>query len=316
MPLLAFLGIWTLDLLYLPFAPSPHTLPLDFCSIQLFLRLRGECCILVCMTSSFLRMGHRGAAAYATENTLSSIQTAIDCGVDMVEVDVRRTRDNVLVLAHEPFIKGQGHKVKVSRSTFDQIKQVCLAGGEMVATLEEALLFIKGKAQVNLDLKVGGIEADVVALVKKLDMSDEIMFSGLNKKSLRKVKQLDPRLYVTLAFPSSMLIKVYYIRWLQPLLHYLAHRHRAMSPIHFVIRQILPFTIRRLGKEDIDAVIIRAPFITSKLVEVAHRKEWKLYAFPADAPHEVSKLRELGVDGVGSNKPDVLRDIDSHLAHR
>lgn len=268
------------------------------------------------MSQSFLRMGHRGAAAYATENTLSSIQSAIECGVDMVEIDVRKTRDGVLVLAHEPFLKGQGNKVKVARATYQQLKKVCLPGGEVVPTLEEALLFMRGKTQVNLDVKVGGIEDDLVGLVKRLGMESQVMFSGLNKSYLRKIKKLNPGLYVTLSFPSSILTQVYYVRWLQPFLRYLAHRHRAMSPIHFVMRQILPFTLRRLAREQFDAVIIRAPFISSKLVEVAHQREWKLYAFPADKPQEVAKLQKLGVDGIGSNKPDVLSDLSdqSHLA--
>lgn len=270
------------------------------------------------MTSHFLRMGHRGAAAYATENTLSSIQAALACGVDMVEMDIRRTKDGLLVLAHEPFIKGLGHRVSVRRSTYAQLQQVCLAGGEMVPTLEAALTFIKGKAKINLDLKEAGLETDVVGLVKRLQLENQVMISGLNKRSLRKIKQLNPNLYVTLSFPSSMFIRLYYMRWLQPLLHYLAHRHRAMSPVHFMMRQILPFTLKRLANEQIDAVIIRAPFISSKLVDVAHRKEWKLYAWPADAPSEVEKLRQLGVDGIGSNRPDILLpSIDQpELAHQ
>lgn len=269
------------------------------------------------MKDSFLRMGHRGAAAYATENTLSSIQAALECGVDMVEMDVRRAKDGVLVLSHEPFIKGLGRRVSVRKSTLEEIQQVCLAGGEVAPTLDAALSFVRGRARVNLDLKESGIESAVVELVTKYRLENQTMISGLNRRSLRKIKQLNPALYVTLSFPSSTLIRLYYVRWLQPFLHYLAHRHRAMSPVHFVMRQILPFTLRRLASDQIDAVIIRAPFISSKLVDVAHRKEWKLYTWPADAPGEVDKLRQLGVDGIGSNRPDILlQPIDrSELAH-
>jgi glycerophosphoryl diester phosphodiesterase len=268
------------------------------------------------MTSEFLRMGHRGAAAYATENTLSSIQTAISCGVDMVEMDVRRTKDGVLVLAHGPFLKGQGHRLKVSRSTYAQLQQVCLAGGEVAPTLAEALQFINGQVRINLDLKVSGLETDTVALIKKLGLENKVMFSASNPHFLKKVKRINPSLYVTLSFPSSFLIRFYYIRPFQPLLHYLATRHIAMSPVHFVMRQLLPFTLKRLATSHIDAVIIRAPFISSKLVDVAHRKECKLYAFPVDAAADVAKLRSLGVDGIGSNRPDLLQTPAAELAHQ
>jgi glycerophosphoryl diester phosphodiesterase len=269
------------------------------------------------MTDSFVRMGHRGAAAYATENTLSSIETALACNVDMVEVDVRRTKDGVLMLGHEPFLKGQGQTRMIRRSTYAQLKQLCLPGGEVAPTLEEALRFIAHKATVNIDIKESGLEAEIVSLVKKLGMDRQVMFSGLNTRSLRKIKQLNPQLYVTLSFPSSKLVGLYYIRWLQPLLQYLANRHQAMSPIHFVMRLILPFTLKRMAHEQIDAVIIRAPFISSRLVEVAHKREWKLYTWPVDEAQDVEKLRKLGVDGIGSNRPDVLQTTDtSKLAHQ
>src|SRR5690606_34111529 len=135
------------------------------------------------MTSNFLRIGHRGAAAYATENTLSSIETAIACNVDMVELDVRLTKDKQMVLSHDPYIHGVGRKLKLRRHTLSQLHHLCLPGGELVTTLEQALSFIKGKALVNIDLKESGFEAEVVALVDKLEMNSQVMISGFSTKS-------------------------------------------------------------------------------------------------------------------------------------
>ena len=70
-----------------------------------------------------LRIGHRGARAYAPENTLTSFKKAIEIGVDAVELDVRRTKDNQLVVIHDADIKrttnGEG---LVSELTLAQIK--------------------------------------------------------------------------------------------------------------------------------------------------------------------------------------------------
>lgn len=251
-------------------------------------------------------MGHRGAAAYATENTLSSLQTAIDCQVDMVEMDVRRTKDGVLVLSHSPHLVGLNQRKLIRRTPYAKLQQICLDGGEMMPTLEEALAFVKGKAQVNLDLKEAGLEPEVVALVEAMQLQDQVMFSSVNKRSLHKVKQANPNLYTTLSFPSSKFLWLYEVRPLIPVFKYIARHHKAMWPAHFYFRKTVPFNLRRLAGDHIDAVIIRAPFISSKLVDVAHGKEWKLYTWPVDEPQDMVKLQKLGVDGVVSNKPDIL----------
>jgi glycerophosphoryl diester phosphodiesterase len=271
------------------------------------------------VTTNFLRIGHRGAAAYATENTLSSIQTALSCNVDMVEMDVRRTKDGTLVLAHDPHLSAEGRRLKIRRHTLAQIQHLCLPGGELVATLEQALAFVKGKALVNIDIKEPGFEAELVQLIGKLDMTTQVMCSSLSAKSLTKIKSINPDIYVALSYPSSFFISLYHIRFLQPLLNYLATKHIAMSPIHFVVRQALPMRAKRLkAATGIDAVMIRAPFISPKLVDIIHRKELKLYAWPADKEHEVEKLRLWGVDGVESNRPDILHPSNKsqHLAAR
>jgi glycerophosphoryl diester phosphodiesterase len=107
---------------------------------------------------------------------------------------------------------------------------------------------------------------------------------------------------------------LYDLRWLQPIIHYLAKHHRAMAPVHFIFRQFLPIAMKKLAHEQIDAVIIRSPFISSRLVEVAHQTELELYAWPADKPEDAARLHKLGVDGIASNKPDVFEAVK--LAHQ
>ena len=54
--------------------------------------------------SRVLRIGHRGAAGHAPENTLAAVQKGIELGVDFVEIDVRRTADDALVVLHDPTV--------------------------------------------------------------------------------------------------------------------------------------------------------------------------------------------------------------------
>lgn len=269
------------------------------------------------MTANFLRIGHRGAAAYATENTLSSIETAIACNVDMVELDVRRTKDGHLILAHDTHLHADGRKLKISKHTLAELEQLCLPGGELVTTLESALCFMNGKVLANIDLKVKGTESEIVELMKNLNMTSNIMFSGLHLKSLQKIKTALPDSYVVLSFPSSSIIKLYDIRWLRPLFNTVGNHRITRACIDFAIRQLLPIKARRLKLDlGIDGVMIRAPFISSKLVDIVHQKEMKLFAWPADKVEDVARLQKMGVDGAGSNRPDILNSTkrSQHLA--
>ncbi|MEM2913929.1 MAG: glycerophosphodiester phosphodiesterase family protein, partial [Candidatus Bathyarchaeia archaeon] len=86
-----------------------------------------------------LKVGHRGARAYEPENTLRSFKKAIDLGVDAVELDVRRTKDNELVVIHDAEVdKTTNGKGLVNMLTLREIKQLDTKKGEKIPTLEEA----------------------------------------------------------------------------------------------------------------------------------------------------------------------------------
>lgn len=108
--------------------------------------------------SSVLVAAHRGDWRYAPENSLPAIDNAIKMGVDIVEIDVQRTKDGHIILMHDKTLDrtttGTGF---VSEWTLDSIKTLKLRNGcaiqtkEIVPTLEEALLHAKGQIMLNLD---------------------------------------------------------------------------------------------------------------------------------------------------------------------
>jgi glycerophosphoryl diester phosphodiesterase len=101
---------------------------------------------------------HRGDWRNYPENSIAAIKSAIDMGVDIVEIDIQKTKDGQLVLMHDITIErttnGNG---KVSDYTLDSLKKFFLKNGlgrvtgHRIPTLEEAMLTVKGKAMVNLD---------------------------------------------------------------------------------------------------------------------------------------------------------------------
>ena len=80
-----------------------------------------------------LRIGHRGAKAYAPENTMASFKKALEIGVDAVELDVRKTKDNFLVVIHDEDVKRTtNNEGLVSELTLKEIKNLSTEGSEKI----------------------------------------------------------------------------------------------------------------------------------------------------------------------------------------
>lgn len=109
-------------------------------------------------TSTVIVVAHRGDWRYAPENSIAAIEHSIAIGVDVVELDLQLTKDSVLIVMHDSKLErtttGKG---KVSEWTMDSLRTLKLKNGcgiktkHGIPTLEEALLFAKGKVLINLD---------------------------------------------------------------------------------------------------------------------------------------------------------------------
>jgi glycerophosphoryl diester phosphodiesterase len=127
-----------------------------------------------------LLIGHRGAAALARENSLEAIEAAAAAGVDGVELDVFRTRDGRLVLAHGPEVPPDAPPLEAG-----------------IALARELGLF------VQLDIKLRGVEADVVAALGGED--DGSFVSSFSLPTLVEFARLAPGLPRALTYPEDRL---------------------------------------------------------------------------------------------------------------
>lgn len=140
--------------------------------------------IETCDRSQVLVVAHRGDWRYAPENSIEGIRHAIKLGADVVEVDVRQTKDGVLVLMHDETIdRTTSGKGKVSELTYDSISKVYLRSGcgiktrERVPTLEEALVVIKGQVLINLD-KADKIFSNIYPLLVKTATTKQVIMKS------------------------------------------------------------------------------------------------------------------------------------------
>ena len=133
----------------------------------------------------------KGIADGIPENSLTSIEYAINAGVEMIELDARPTSDGILVLMHDNTIdrttNGSG---AVGDYSYQQLQQLYLkdaAGNltnERIPTLEDALKKGKGKVYFNLDIVNKNVAvATMVALLKKLDMENEVLLYVSNNRN-------------------------------------------------------------------------------------------------------------------------------------
>lgn len=110
------------------------------------------------MSNEVLKIGHRGAKGHATENTLESIQKALDLGVDGIEIDVHICASGELVVFHDFTVNrmtdGTG---EISKFTLKELKKLKVKDRHQIPTLSEVLLLVDKKCLLNVELK--GINA-------------------------------------------------------------------------------------------------------------------------------------------------------------
>lgn len=175
-----------------------------------------------------LVVAHRGDWRYAPENSLAAIENAIKLGVDVVELDIQKTRDGQLILMHDRTLdRTTTGKGKVSEWTLDSIRTLKLKNGiaiktiHKVPTLEEALLTAKGRIMINLD-KAYDVFDEVYALLEKTGTTDHIIMKS--PAPVQKVKEqfgkyLDKVIYmpiVNLDKPNAQQMIDDFLKEMQP----------------------------------------------------------------------------------------------------
>ena len=119
---------------------------------------------LVSSNGRMIIIGHRGAKGLAPENTLAAVKTALDYGVDEIEIDVRVTKDGVVVLNHDPFIWGHiSQEFWITHHTYSELKQ----HKPDLTTLDEAVKLVRRQKPLLVEVKPDVNIEPIVKLVKQ-----------------------------------------------------------------------------------------------------------------------------------------------------
>lgn len=150
-------------------------------------------------STKVLVASHRSDWRNHPENSIPAMESAIDMGVDIIEIDLAMTKDSVLVICHDRTLdRTTSGKGKVSDWTYDSIMTLTLRSGHNGATtlkmptLREALLTCKDRAVVNIDKGYEYFD-QVLAITDELGVTDQMLIKG-NKPIKKAMKKIDGRM--------------------------------------------------------------------------------------------------------------------------
>lgn len=224
--------------------------------------------------SSVLKIGHRGAKFYEPENTLRSFRKALELGVDAVELDVRRTKDGGLVVIHDAEVdrttNGRG---LVSKLTLKEIKRLDAGKGEKIPTLEEALDLLDEKVKILIELKEEGVEEEVLKLARVKKLEKNVIIISFLENALRRIRELDKDVETGLI--------------------YVRHENPVKAAMELGANYVLPLY----------------RFTHAALIRRAHENGLKVIVWTINDEKEASEYAGKGVDGITSDKPDILKKV-------
>jgi glycerophosphoryl diester phosphodiesterase len=222
-----------------------------------------------------VRVGHRGAAALAPENSLAAIEAAAACGVDAVELDVLEG----LVVAHGP-------EVPAGAPLLD-------AALELVAALGLA---------VQVDVKVRGLETGVVEALRRHALLERSFVSSFSLPILVAFAAVEPLLPRAFTYPEDRL-GLTGSRVLGSV------TRPALAALRALLPRRLPRWLRAAGAR---AATLNWAVVTPEVIEVCHHRGVAVYAWTVNEPARAITLVESGIDGIISDDPRIIpAGIDS-----
>ena len=225
------------------------------------------------------RVGHKGADLIVPGNTPASFDAALAAGVDMIEFDV---------LPEDREAPARGRLLLAHDYTVDL---------RSAPTLEDGLAHLASSpfkgVELDVDLKLPGYEARVVAALREFGLVERTLVSSNWMRSLVRIRKLEPRLRLGWSVPRVR--RDYTSSVLTKLPAYLGASY---------VRRRLPARVRHhMEAGRCDALMAHWVLVTPALVEAVRAVGGELYVWTVDDPTRIAALERLGVTGIITNDP-------------
>ena len=221
-----------------------------------------------------VRIGHRGAAGHAPENTIQAIEKAIALNADFVELDVRRSLDGHLVIIHDAGVDRttDGHGA-VAELTLAELRRLTIANELRIPTLREALKTAAGHVGLLLELKAEGLAEQIWTEVRTSSIPGVVIYASFFHAELLRIRETDPGAQ-TMALSEAI----------------------PVQPTAFAI--------------DAQATHVGLAFdcLSPSFVQALHQAELQVFTYTVNEPADISRARKVGVDGIISDFPDRIEE--------
>jgi glycerophosphoryl diester phosphodiesterase len=222
-----------------------------------------------------LVIGHRGAMGHETENTLASVQKALDLGVDMIEIDVFKISTGEVVVFHDQTVdrltNGPGN---IEEYNISDLSRLILDGGHKIPMLQDVLKLIDNKVALNIELKGANTADKVNHTIKFYTESrgwspENFIISSFNWDELREMRRLNENVAIA------------------------------------VLTEENPLDALAVGTE-LNAVAINPYFesLDNEIVTKIKQAGFKIYTWTVNEPEDIANMKALGVDGIITNFPE------------
>ena len=222
-------------------------------------------------------IGHRGAKGHAPENTLLSVKTALEMGVDWIEVDVYAIENRLIVFHDEYLDRTTNGSGLIYNQSVDYLRSLDAGQGEKIPFLGEVLEVINGAAGINVELKGPGTAGLVAELLGKVlenatFSAEQVLVSSFNHRELQRFKNIAPDI------PIGALVSCIPLQ-----LAHFAERLQA------------------------DAVNASLEFVNREFVEDAQQRGMKFLVYTVNSHQDLQRMADLGVDGVFTDYPEIVK---------
>ena len=228
--------------------------------------------------SEVLIIGHRGAMGYETENTIASIEKALQLGVDMIEIDVFQILSGEIAVFHDDRVdrltNGAG---LIEEYYYLEMKRLILDGGHRIPILQDVLKLVDNRVPLNIELKGSGTAAPVHQITSYYSENrgwnaNQFLISSFNWEELRAYRELSPEGRIAVLTEGDPLEALAVAAELNA---------EAINPNH-----------TQLNEENVAKI---------------HQAGYKVYTWTVNDPVEFQRLISIGVDGVFSDFPDKMK---------
>lgn len=222
-----------------------------------------------------LVIAHRGDSSRQLENSLAAVRLALAVPADMIEVDIRKSRDNGLYVMHDRRTGRTAEpNIDIERSASGRVNGIRLRNGEAVPSLDDLLDLVAGALSLNLEIKSAGAGELTARRLQASGYRGPVLLSSFKDREVREARDAMPGLATAVIFDvfTKGMIGAYR-----------AHGHTVIS--------------------------LRKTTADERLIAACHEQGIAVYVWTVDEAEEMKRFIAWGADGIYSNNPGLLKTI-------